>query len=95
MEAIAEGIPGAFEGAAAPPVIVPVIVNPIYLALQWIGFENIATRDRLRDEGFSTFDDLKSMKEKDIRDLAESYGRRSQGDGRYIFGIHRTVIFSA
>jgi hypothetical protein len=30
------------------------------------------------------------MKEKDIRDLAESYGRRAQGGGRFIFGIRRT-----
>jgi hypothetical protein len=30
------------------------------------------------------------MKEKDIRDLAESYGQRTAGDGRFIFGIRRT-----
>jgi hypothetical protein len=29
------------------------------------------------------------MREKDIRDLAESYGRRTIGDGRFIFGICR------
>ena len=86
MEAIAGLIPGAINDMADAPVI----VNPIDLALQWIGFDNAATRDRLRDEGFSTFDDLKSMKEKDIRDLAESYGQRTQGDGRFIFGIRRT-----
>jgi hypothetical protein len=86
MEAIAEQIPGAIIDMAE----MPAIVNPIDLALQWIGFDNVATRDRLRDEGFSTFDDLKSMKEKDIWDLAESYGRRTQGDGRFIFGIRRT-----
>ena len=63
--------------------------NPMDTALMWIGFDNVATRQRLRDEGFETFDDLKSMKEKDIRDLAESYGRRTVGDGRFIFGLRR------
>ena len=90
MDAIAGVIPGAVDGAAAGPVVAFAVDNPIDLALQWIGFENAATRDRLRDEGFSEFEDLKSLKEKDIRDLAESYGRRTQGDGRFIFGIRRT-----
>ena len=59
------------------------------IALQWIGFNDEATRNRIRIEGFETFEDLKSMKDKDIRDLAESYGRRTAGDGRFIFGVRR------
>ncbi len=30
--------------------------------LEWVGFENVATRDRLRAEGINSCDDLKSMK---------------------------------
>ena len=30
------------------------------------------------------------MKEKDIRDLAESYSRRTVAEGRVIFGLRRT-----
>ena len=67
----------------------PVAINDMDLALQWIGFDIQATRDRLRIEGFNAFDDLKAVKEKDIRDLAESYGRRTVGDGRFIFGLRR------
>jgi hypothetical protein len=37
--------------------------------LTWIGFDQEATRDRICSEGFETFDDLMSMKEKDIRNL--------------------------
>lgn len=73
----------------APPDLDVIVVNAMDTALQWIGFENAATRDRLRVEGFDSFDDLKPMKEKDIRDLAESYGRRTAADGRFIFGIRR------
>ena len=83
MDAIPEvvdGIVGADD---------PIVFNPMDTALQWIGFDVAVTRDRLRAEGFDSFDDLKSMKEKDIRDLAESYGRRTVGDGRFIFGVRR------
>ena len=75
----------------------PVIPGPELLAvddamdtvLQWIGFENIGTRERLCNEGLRTFGDFKTMKEKDICNLAESYGRRTAADGRFIFGLRR------
>ena len=78
-----------------PPPEVPLVpplaaMDPMDLALEWIGFAIAGTRERIRVEGFGSFDDLNSMKEKDIRDLAESYGRRTVGDGRFIFGIRRT-----
>jgi hypothetical protein len=57
--------------------------------LTWIGFDQENTRNRIREEGFESFDDLATMKEKDIRDLAESYGRRTIVDGRAIFGLRR------
>ena len=79
---------GLLGADGAPPVDDP--VDPMDTALQWVGFENENTRERLRSEGFESFDDLKSMKEKDIRDLAESYGRRTVADGRFIFGVRRT-----
>jgi hypothetical protein len=65
-------------------------INSKDLALTWIGFDAEATRNRIQVEGFASFDNLKSMKEKDVRDLAESYGRRTTTDGRFIFGVRRT-----
>jgi hypothetical protein len=59
------------------------------MILAWTGFDQVATRTRIRDEGFDTFADLATMKEKDIRDLAESYGRRTAADRRAIFGLRR------
>jgi hypothetical protein len=55
---------------ADPPPVMDVI-------LEWIGFDQDAPRDRIREEGFETFDDLVNMKEKDICDLAESNSRMS------------------
>ena len=63
--------------------------NVMDTALTWIGFANQATRNRIQLEGFGSFDDLKSMKEKDIRDLAESYGRCTAADGHFIIRISR------
>ena len=75
----------ASPGGAAPAVA----DDPMDVALQWIGFDVQATRERLRVEGFNAFDDLRALKEKDIRDLAESYDRRTIVDGRFIFGLRR------
>jgi hypothetical protein len=63
--------------------------NVMDTTLTWIGIDNEATRNRIQVEGFGSFDDLASMKEKDIRDLAESYGRWTASDGCFIFGIRR------
>ena len=74
--------------ATEPPVVDP---DPMEMARLWIGFENEATGNRLPAEGrLTTFEDIDSVKEKDIRELAESYGRRTINDGRFIFGVRRT-----
>jgi hypothetical protein len=70
----------------APPPDVPPMMDTI---LGCIGFDQAATRTRIREEGFETFADLATMKEKDIRNLAESYSRRTVADGRAIFGLRR------
>ena len=84
-------IPVADAGVnlVAPANMDVIAVNAMDTALQWIGFENADTCNCLRVEGFDSFDDLNSMTDKDIRDLAESYGCRTLTDGRFILGIRR------
>lgn len=73
-----------------PDVIVPPAPPPVMdTILTWIGFDIAVTRERIQAEGFESFEDLKPMKEKDISDLSESYGRRTIADGRVIFGLRR------
>ena len=72
-----------------PPVEVPALANLMDTALQWIGFANAATRKQIQTEGFRTFGDLISLNEKDIRDMNESYSRRTIADGRFIFGTRQ------
>jgi len=67
--------------------VVPPVMDTI---LSWIGFEQDDTRERLLQEGFESFADVLAMREKDVRDLADSYGRRTIADGRAIFGLRRT-----
>jgi hypothetical protein len=63
------------------------------LVLGYIGFDNITVCDRIRNEGLlQDFSDLKSLKEKDIWDLSESFTKRTVGDGRFLFGIRRTRL---
>ena len=82
------------SNASAPPIInqPPPIMNEMNLAMLHIGFVNLGVRQRLRDEGLASFDDLKSLTEKDIRDVAETFGQRTANDGRFIFGIRRTRL---
>ena len=68
------------------------IMNEMNLALIHIGFTQLGVRTRLRDEGLTSFNDLKSLTDKDIRDVAETFGRRTANDGRFIFGIRRTRL---
>ena len=62
--------------------------------LDWIGFDNVANRERLIAEGFTSFDDMELMEDKDVRDLAESYGQRTVIDGRCIFGMRRARLLT-
>ena len=76
-----------------PPLPPPVPqFNPMDVALTYIGFDTPVVRAHLRAEGLMTFSDLKSLKEKDIRDIAESFSKRTVNDGRYLFGIWRTRL---
>jgi hypothetical protein len=75
-------IPVANAAEIQPPPVIDTI-------LSWIGFDQEATHERIRAEGFTSFSDLMPMKEKDICHLAKSYGRRTIGDGRVIFGLRR------
>ena len=67
--------------------IQPPLVTGTILSLN--GFDQEVTCESICAEGFTSFAGLMPMKGKDIRDLAESYGRRTIGDGRLIFGLCR------
>ena len=41
-------------------------------------------------EAIATFEDFRGLNEKDIRTMAEDFARRTQADGRIVFGLSRT-----
>ena len=62
--------------------------------LTWIGFDQVNTRNCIREDGFKTFEDFATMKEKDVRNLAESYGRCTIVDGRAILDFVESDVES-
>jgi hypothetical protein len=40
--------------------------------------------------GISEFEDFRYLVEKDIRDLADEFGKRSGANGKIVFGLGRT-----
>ena len=72
--------------AAVPPPE----IDQIEEILTWIGFTVPANRTSIIDDAFNTYADIRSLKDKDISELSESFSRRTQANGRIDFGIQRT-----
>ena len=65
----------------------------VHQALQWIGFGNQAHRDSICEEaGFESLDDFVVLSEKDIREMADGYEKRTQAQGRIPFGLRRIKL---
>lgn len=69
------------EEAPLPPPAPPAVPN-LNVALTYVGFDTAAIHARLRAEGLTHFSNFKSMKEKYIHDIAESFAKRTASDGR-------------
>jgi hypothetical protein len=58
--------------------------------LNAIGFIIEEQRERIMASGLADYEDFRYLVEKDIRDMADEFGKRSQQNGRIIFGLGRT-----
>jgi hypothetical protein len=72
------------------PGLAPEAPPAVERALTIIGFTNPAERARIRAEGFSELEDLRSLTAKDIRRMDESFSRRTAAQGRIMFGLAKT-----
>ena len=70
------------------------LVNEMEDALTWIGFTVQAQRTALLGD-LANFTEFSELNKKDISDLAESYGKRTVADGKFIFGLQRTKRLKA
>ena len=64
--------------------------EPIYKALEWIGFNTESGREAIIGEGFEYFKELAVNISKDIESLSYSFAKRTVADERITFGLQRT-----
>jgi hypothetical protein len=65
-------------------------VTTVDSVLQTIGFINDGERNGIMAAGLAQFDDFRYLNEKDIRDMADEFGKRTAANGRIVFGLGRT-----
>jgi hypothetical protein len=58
--------------------------------LQTIGFDAAVERASIMEAGLGQFDDFRYLVDKDIREMASEFGKRTQAQGRIVFGLGRT-----
>jgi hypothetical protein len=58
--------------------------------LNVIGFAGADDRNNIMDGGLAQFEDFRYLVERDIRDMADDFGKRTQANGRIVFGLGRT-----
>ena len=62
----------------------------VHQCLEWIAFGDVQHRNAIIDEGgFDRLMDFYDINETDIRDIAESFSKRSPAANRIIFGMRR------
>jgi hypothetical protein len=61
----------------------------VAFVLNIVGFEDNETAG-IMEAGLSEFEDFRYLVEKDIRDMADEFGKRTAANGRIFFGIGRT-----
>jgi hypothetical protein len=63
--------------------------------LYWIGFHIEAQRFALIEDAFESFDDFKSITEKDISTMSTDFGSRTATNGKITFGTRRSKQLKA
>ena len=79
----------AEAAAAAAEGLLPAEEQNLRSVLNWIGFSALQ-RQRLCAEAFAVLDDFVEMTPKEVRQLEESFAKRTPAGNRIIFGQRRT-----
>ena len=58
--------------------------------VQTIGFDAAMERASIMEAGLGQFDNFRYLVDKDIREMASDFGKRTQAQGRIVFGLGRT-----
>jgi hypothetical protein len=85
--------PNIIALAVGAPLIVPAVGVPLegvdYL-LDVVGFHDPAEHMQLMEAGLTNYEDFRYLVEKDIRDMAEEFSKRTVANGCMTFGLGRT-----
>ena len=66
------------------------VLPDVHQCLEWIGFGDIQHRNAVIDEGgFNRLTDFYDINETDIRDMTESFSKRSPAANHIFFGMWR------
>ena len=63
--------------------------------LHWIGFRTAAQQAAIVDDCFDSFDSLRMLSDKDVRQMSTEFSNRTIAGGRIIFGTNRTKFLKA
>ena len=66
-------------------------IDQLSSILTWIGFTNAPERIAITTNAFTTYDDLLSLKEKDITGLSEAFSCHTTNNGKINFCVRRTM----
>ena len=81
--------PGAAGGGNLPGAELPPLVG-MESILQTIGFIKDEERASIIQAGLAEFEDFRYLVEKDIREMADEFGKCTVANGRIVFGLGRT-----
>ena len=73
--------------ARAPTVLE---INQLGSILNWIGFTTTTEHIVITTDVLTTYDDLLSLKQKDITEPSEAFSRRTTNNGKINLGVRRT-----
>lgn len=75
------------EMAAVAPAVADIV--GVARVLQIIGFDTPGDRANIMVAGLAQFEDFRYLVEKDIRDMADEFGKRTAAAGKIVFGLGR------
>ena len=73
----------------------PMMLIGIEKVIQVIGFESEVERAGIMQAGLGRFEDFRYLVVKDIRDMVDEFGKRTQANGWIVFGLGCTKKMTA
>lgn len=70
-------------------------VNSLIQIIHWIGFRTANQRTSLTEDSFTSFEDLRSLNDREVEKMRTDFASRTAAQGRIIFGTNKTKNIKA